>query len=88
MTGWNRRGEAVMAVMMGVMVIGGLVLWLTTGHFHMMPMGGGHGHGSRESGAAETGTHRQGEADAPPSGADEHGDHGGTPELRPGIDAP
>jgi hypothetical protein len=25
---------------MGAMIVGGLVVWLTTGHFHMMPMHG------------------------------------------------
>ena len=34
----KKSGQAVMVVMMGIMVIGGLVFWVTTGRFHMMPM--------------------------------------------------
>jgi hypothetical protein len=36
----GKSGEAVMLVIMGAMVVGGLVVWLSTGHFHMMPMHG------------------------------------------------
>jgi len=36
----GKSGEAVMFVIMGAMIVGGLVVWLTTGHFHMMPMHG------------------------------------------------
>lgn len=40
----KRSGQAVMVVIMGVMMVGGLILWLTRGEFHMMP-GHGRGHG-------------------------------------------
>jgi len=36
----GKSGEAVMLVLMGAMVVGGLVVWLSTGHFHGMPMHG------------------------------------------------
>lgn len=36
----TKAGEAVMIVIMGAMVVGGIVVWLATGHFHMMPMHG------------------------------------------------
>ena len=34
-------GQAVMLVLMGAMVVGGIVVWLATGNFHMMGMHGG-----------------------------------------------
>jgi len=37
----TEAGEAVMLVIMGAMVVGGIVVWLSTGHFHMMGMHGG-----------------------------------------------
>ncbi len=37
----GKIGEAVMIVIMGAMVVGGIVMWLSTGHFHMMPGHGG-----------------------------------------------
>ena len=37
----TEAGEAVMLVIMGAMVVGGLFVWLATGHFHMMGMHGG-----------------------------------------------
>lgn len=40
----KRSGQAVMIVIMGVMMVGGIILWLTKGEFHMMP-GHGRGHG-------------------------------------------
>lgn len=52
----ERSGEAVMLVIMGVMVVGGIVALLATGHFHMMPM---HGDG-------HTGEKRMKEEAAPP----------------------
>ena len=38
MSNRKKSGQAVMAVMMGIMLIGGAAVWMTTGHFHMMPM--------------------------------------------------
>jgi hypothetical protein len=43
----GKSGEAVMLVIMGAMVVGGIVAWLATGHFHMMPM-----HGEKHTGHA------------------------------------
>jgi hypothetical protein len=47
----GKRGEAVMVVIMGAMLIGGLIVWAVSGEFHMMPMMGGHGH---DKGKTET----------------------------------
>jgi len=41
----GKNGEAVMLVIMGAMLVGGIVVWLATGHFHMMPM-----HGEKHTG--------------------------------------
>jgi hypothetical protein len=83
----RQKGQAVMAVMMGVMIIGGLVLWMTTGRFHMMPMGGGHmEHGKTNTGAASGapadpdeseivhGAHGNGENGSAPDAAERRGD--------------
>jgi len=40
----EKRGEGVMLVLMGAMIVGGIIVWLVTGDFHMMPM-----HGKRNS---------------------------------------
>ena len=37
----GKSGEAVMLILMGAMILGGIVVWLATGHFHMMGMHGG-----------------------------------------------
>ncbi len=36
----GERGEGVMLVLMGAMIAGGIILWLATGDFHMMPTHG------------------------------------------------
>jgi hypothetical protein len=40
----KRSGEAVILAIMGVCLVGGIVMWLASGEFHMMPV-----HGSRNS---------------------------------------
>jgi hypothetical protein len=40
----EKRGEGVMLVLMGAMIVGGIIVWLVTGDFHMMPR-----HGNRDS---------------------------------------
>jgi len=40
----KRKGEAVMLAILGVCLVGGIVMWLASGEFHMMPV-----HGSRNS---------------------------------------
>ena len=42
--GRKNTGQVVMAIMMGVMLVGALVIWVATGDFHMMP-----GHGKKNS---------------------------------------
>lgn len=41
MTLRSRRGEAVMLAVMGIMMVGGLFLWMFSGHSHMPGMHGG-----------------------------------------------
>jgi hypothetical protein len=41
MTFRNEKGEAVMLVVMGIMMVGGLVYWMLSGHSHMSGMHGG-----------------------------------------------
>jgi len=41
MTLRSRRGEAVMLAVMGIMMVGGLFLWMFSGHSHMSWMHGG-----------------------------------------------
>lgn len=40
----KRSGEAVMLAIIGVCLVGGIVMWLASGGFHMVPV-----HGSRNS---------------------------------------
>lgn len=69
----EKKGEAVMLVIMGVMMVGGLILWLTRGEFHMMPMQGkGHNHMNAKTGSSPHGPRGR----APDSSLDPHGaDH-------------
>ncbi|MCL5966853.1 MAG: hypothetical protein M1550_06600 [Deltaproteobacteria bacterium] len=72
----GEKGEAVMAVIMGVMIVGGLILWAATGHFHMMP---GHGNRPAESGVSSV----------PPHGAEAEKDHASSrPGGEGGVEAP
>jgi hypothetical protein len=41
MTLRSRRGEAVMLAVMGIMMVGGLIFWMFSGHSHMSGMHGG-----------------------------------------------
>lgn len=41
MTLRSRRGEAVMLAVMGIMMVGGMLLWMFSGHSHMSAMHGG-----------------------------------------------
>jgi hypothetical protein len=41
MTLLSRRGEALMLVVMGIMMVGGLFFWMFSGHSHMSAMHGG-----------------------------------------------
>jgi hypothetical protein len=41
MTLRNGKGEAVMLAVMGIMMVGGLFLWMFSGHSHMSWMHGG-----------------------------------------------
>jgi hypothetical protein len=37
----SRKGEAVTLAVMGIMMVGGLLLWMFSGHSHMFGMHGG-----------------------------------------------
>jgi hypothetical protein len=41
MTLRNAKGEAVMLAVMGIMMVGGLIFWMFSGHSHMSWMHGG-----------------------------------------------
>jgi hypothetical protein len=41
MTLRNAKGEAVMLTVMGIMMVGGLIYWMFSGHSHMSGMHGG-----------------------------------------------
>jgi hypothetical protein len=41
MTLRNAKGEAVMLAVMGIMMVGGLIYWMFSGHSHMSGMHGG-----------------------------------------------
>ena len=41
MTLRNEKGEAVMLAVMGIMMVGGLIFWMFSGHSHMSAMHGG-----------------------------------------------
>lgn len=79
-------GEAVMLVVMGVMMVGGLVLWLATGNFHMMGM---HGGKHEKTGTVSTDHHglKQDPADRQAEGDEGDGAEQGT-GGRVGMDAP
>ncbi len=82
----GKNGEAVMLVIMGSMVVGGIVVWLATGHFHMMPM-----HGEKHEKAETVSTNHHGLKPAPADGRSEGREANGVEqrtEGRPGIDTP
>jgi hypothetical protein len=82
----EKRGEAVMLVIMGAMIVGGIIVWLATGDFHMMPM---HGKKHEKTGTVSTNHHglKQDSPDGQSEGDEGDGSGYGT-EARPGVDAP
>jgi hypothetical protein len=82
----GKSGEAVMLVIMGAMVVGGLVVWLSTGHFHMMPM-----HGEKHEKTETVSTNHHGSKPEPAIGRSEGREANGVEqgmEGRAGMDAP
>jgi hypothetical protein len=58
MTLRSRKGEAVMLAVMGIMMLGGLVYWMLSGHSHMSAMHGGrHTASEVRSGERDGGSH-------------------------------
>jgi hypothetical protein len=70
MTLGSRRGEAVMLAVMGIMMVGGLIFWMFSGHSHMSAMHGGR-HPASE---VRSGDHHGGAHDAPDGRRGEEGD--------------
>jgi hypothetical protein len=70
MTLRSRRGEAVMLAVMGIMMVGGLFLWMFSGKSHMSAMHGGR-HPASE---VRSGEHHGGAHDAPEGHRGEEGD--------------
>jgi len=70
MTLRSRRGEAVMLAVMGIMMVGGLFLWMFSGKSHMSAMHGGR-HPASE---ARSGERHGGAHDAPERHRAEEGD--------------
>jgi len=56
----DKQGEAVMLAVMGVMIVGGLIYWMFSGHSHMPGMHGGR-HPASE---VRSGEHHGGSNDA------------------------
>ena len=85
----EKRGEGVMLVLMGAMIVGGIIVWLATGDFHMMPMMG-RNHMKQESAGAHGEEQKKAHMsskeghDAEVEEHVENGEHGG----RSGIDTP
>lgn len=75
MNSGREKGEAFV-VMLAIMLAGGLVLWIATGNFHMMPgHGGAKGMHKQESSPAHEGL--KNDSAATPPRADEDDDPGG-----------
>jgi hypothetical protein len=70
MTSRNEKGEAVMLAVMGIMMVGGLIFWMFSGHSHMSGMHGGR-HPASE---VRSGEHHGGAHDAPDGRRGEKGD--------------
>ena len=63
MTLRNAKGEVVMLAVMGVMMVGGLIFWMFSGHSHMSGMHGGrHPASEVRSGERGGGAHEAHEA--------------------------
>lgn len=70
MTLRSRRGEAVTLAVMGIMMVGGLIFWMFSGHSHMSGM-----HGGRHPASEVRDGERHGSAhDAPEGHPGEEGD--------------
>ncbi len=70
MTLRNRKGEAVTLAVMGIMMAGGLLLWMFSGHSHMSGMHGGRDPASE----VRSGDHHGGVHDAQEGHPGEAGD--------------
>ena len=80
MTLRNGTGEAVMLAVMGVMMVGGLLLWMFSGHSHMSGMHGGR-HPASE---VRSGERHKGAHDAP-EGRRGEGEYDISEQGRPGA---
>lgn len=82
----GKNGEAVMLVIMGAMIVGGIIVWLATGDFHMMPM---HGKKHEKTGTVPADHHGSKQDPAVGHSEGEEADGAGhETEGRPGMDAP
>jgi hypothetical protein len=81
MTLRNGKGEAVILAVMGIMMVGGLVIWMFSGHSHMFGMHGGR-HPASE---VRSGEHRGGAHDAVEG---PRGDEGDDVSERDGLQTP
>ncbi len=81
MTLQSRKGEAVMLAVMGIMMVGGLIIWMFSGHSHMSAMHGGR-HPSSE---VRSGEHHGGANDVVEGHRGEEGDDA---SERDGLQAP
>lgn len=70
MTLQSRKGEAVILAVMGIMMVGGLIYWMFSGHSHMSAMHGGR-HPAWEG---RSGEHHGGAHDAVEGHRGEEGD--------------
>lgn len=81
MTLQSRKGEAVMLAVMGIMMVGGLIIWMFSGHSHMSGM-----HGGRQPASeVRSGEHDGGAHDAVEGHRGEQGDD---VSERDGMQAP
>jgi len=77
----NRKGEAFV-VMLAIMLAGGLVLWLATGRFHMMPGHGGTKGMHKEDSSTSVGDPKNGPDVPPPQVEDDDPEPGAGPGSR------
>lgn len=66
----NKKGEAVTLAVMGIMMVGGLIFWMFSGHSQMSGMHGGR-HPASE---VRSGEHHGGAHDVPEGHPGEEGD--------------
>ena len=81
MTLRNEKGEAVILAVMGVMMVGGLVIWMFSGHSHMFGMHGG----KHPASEVRFGEHHGGAHDA---AGGPRGDEGDDVSERDGLQTP